>query len=109
MRSESLFVLLDCAHQCEILLLGIVVVQPIGMHLKVHLLAIWLVHSKHAVVILAIICDFKFLPYFLEQENISYGMIIEPHITVILDVCLLVSGEGSAIAMDSHAVIDSPD
>ena len=108
-RSESLFILFNCANQHQIPLPGVMVMQSIWMHHKVHLLTIWLVHGKYAAVVVAIIHYIKLLLHLFEQENISDGVVIKPHIAIVLDMCLTAGGEQTAIATDGHAVVDGPD
>ena len=71
------------------------VVKSIGVHDKVYVDAVWLVHNKSILAVAAVIGDMEFVTNFLQGKDYGDCVGIKPNITVLFDMSLHIGGESS--------------
>ena len=74
-------------HHCRLTILGVMVMEIIGVHYKVYVNVAGFVHDKGTFSIVAVIGNMKFATNVLKGKNS-----VEPNVTVVLDMGLHLGG-----------------
>jgi hypothetical protein len=100
--AESFGFLLDGGrHHCELTIVGIMVVESIGVRYEVHINAVRLVDNECAFALTAV-GDMKLLANVLQREDVGNGIRVIPDSPVVCNVGFHVCGQSPTIDMDSH-------
>ena len=107
LSAVALLVVFNRVYQHEFSLARVVVVQPVAVHYEFDLFPGWFVHGKSRGV-LTIVGHAVFCSHPFERQDIRYGPLVEPYVTVILHERFLIRGQLPAISCDGHGLVARP-
>ena len=74
------------------------------MHIKVHILSVWIVDSKDSIII-TIICDYRLALEITQRQNTGYYSLIKPYLATPYNISFFSVIDASTISLNCHVLI----